>query len=76
MIRCTFPLGDASIEDFEWQADDAQLASALNAMRRDEWLSPSVPDADYAAALDAIERLGGELVGKYEPPEAETGLIY
>ncbi len=76
MIRCDFVLAMATINDFEWQSDDKALQGALNAMLSDEWLSPSVPDSDYKAALDATEKLGGRIVGEYIPPEQVDGRIY
>lgn len=75
MIRVVFGTQEATIDVFQWRSSDKALQDLLNTMRREEWLSPSVPSAERAAADDAIEKLGGRIIAM-ELDEFENGAIY
>jgi len=66
---------EATIEGYRWRSTDATLAALLNAMLPEYGPPPYHVPADYVAALQAIEQLGGEVIRYDDAPKPEPGLI-
>lgn len=75
-VTVRFPGGfEATIDGYEWTSKDERLASVLNGMLSPGGAGGEDPDPDRTAALEAVEKLGAEIVasddedGEYEEDE-------
>ena len=65
----------ATITDYAWRCDDAEVLGALNSLLDPNGAGGQDPNPDYNAARIAAETLGGE-IARYDETEYKEGVIY
>ena len=69
MVKVSVAGFPAQIDSYRWTSKDKALERLLNSMLPAGGPSGSDPNPDYTAALDAVARLGGEVLS-YDKTES------
>jgi hypothetical protein len=69
-------LGEATVTDYVWQADNPDLQHILDLTLDDDGPAGYDPNPDHTAAMIAIKAIPGAALIRYDETEYDPSVIY